>query len=195
MNEHPQEDNIDPSLPLMYDWVRRTRERLFEYTESLPNNVYLQDQPDLPSSSLRDIHAHVANMYEWFIGRFYMGVEPYQQQLAALPPSEIATHIARTEAIIALERAETLQLTDVTAMRAKFREVDSLLERALKTFDQPDQPFEITRASGRRTVVTQRWLIVSNVTHEFHHKGQMLALGRALGYPLPETIETDMVLP
>lgn len=186
---------MHPSLPLMYDWVRRTRERLFEYTESLPNNVYLQDQPGLPSSSLRDIHAHVANMYEWFVGRFCLEVEPYQQQLDALPPSAIATHVARIEAIIALERAETLQLTDVTAMRTKFLEVDSLLERAFETFDLLDQPFEIIRASGRRTVVTQRWVLMSNVMHEFHHKGQMLAFGRALGYPLPETIETDMVLP
>ena len=186
---------MDPSLPLMYDWVRRTRERLFEYTESLPNKVYLQDQPGLPSSSLRDIHAHVANMYEWFVGRFCLEVEPYQQQLAALPPSEVTTHAAGIEAIIALERAETLRLTDVSAMRTKFLEVDSLLERAFETFDQLDQPLEIVRASGRRTVVTQRWVLISNIAHEFHHKGQMLAYGRALGYPLPETIETDMVLP
>ena len=32
---------MNPSLPLMYDWVRRTRERLFEYTESLPSQVYV----------------------------------------------------------------------------------------------------------------------------------------------------------
>ena len=55
---------MDPSLPPVYNWVKRTREQLFEYTESLPNDVYLQDQPGLPSSSLRDVHAHVANMYE-----------------------------------------------------------------------------------------------------------------------------------
>ena len=186
---------MDPSLPLVYNWVKRTREHLFEYTESLPNDVYLQDQPGLPSSSLRDVHAHVANMYEWFIGRYCLEVEPYEQQLAALPPSEVATHADRTEAIIALEHAETLRLTDVAAMRRKFLEVDSLLERAFETFDQLDQPFEIVRASGRRTVVTQRWVLTAQVTHEFHHKGQMLAFGRALGYPLPETIETDMVLP
>ena len=186
---------MDLSLPLMYNWVKRTREQLFEYTDSLPSHIYLQSQPSLPSSSLRDIHAHVANMYEWFVGRFCLEVEPYQQQLAALPSSEVATHAARIEAIIALERAETLRLTDVTAMRRKFLEVDSLLERAFETFDQLDQPFEITRASGRRTVVTQRWVLVSNIAHEFHHKGQMLAFGRTLGYPLPETIETDMVLP
>ena len=186
---------MDSSLPLMYAWVRQTRERLFEYVESLPNKVYVQDQPGLPSSSLRDIHAHVTNSYEWWVGRFCIGVEPYQQQLAALPLSELATHAARIEAIIALERAETLRLTDVTAMRTKFLEVDSLLEGAFETFDRLDQPFEITKASGRRTMVTQRWVLMRTITHEFHHKGQMLAYGRALGYPLPEAIETDLVLP
>lgn len=93
---------MDPSLPLMYDWVKRTREQLFAYTEALPRDVYLQGQPGLPSSSLRDIHAHVANMYEWFVGRYGLGVEPYQEQLAALPPSATTAHTARIDAIIAL---------------------------------------------------------------------------------------------
>ena len=186
---------MDPSLPLMYNWVKRTRERLFEYTETLPNEVYVQDQPGLPASSLRDIHVHVADMYLWWVGRYCLGVEPYQQHLATLPPSQVATNATRIEAIIALERVETLRLTDVAAVRTKFSEVDALLERAFATFDRMDQPFEVIRASGRRTVVTQRWALVSNMTHMFHHKGQMLAVGRASGYPLPEAIETDMVVP
>lgn len=186
---------MDTSLPLTYEWVKRTREYLFEYTETLPNEIYLQDQPGLPASSLRDIHAHVANMYEWFVGRFYMEIEPYQQLLSALPPEEVATHEARVEAIIALESAETLRVTDVAAMRAKFREVDALVERALETFDRLDEPFEITKASGRKDVVTQRWLMMAQITHEFHHKGQMLAYGRELGFPLPDNMATDMALP
>jgi uncharacterized damage-inducible protein DinB len=186
---------MDSSMPTIYDWVKRTREQLFEYTDALPNHIYLQDQPGLPSSSLRDIQAHVANMYEWWVGRFSLGAEQYQPQLDALPPSAIATRPDRIEAIIALEYAETLRLADVAAMRAKFTEVDALLERAFDTFDRLDEPFEVIRASGRRTMVTQRWVLTSTMTHEFHHKGQMLAYGRALGYPLPDTIETDMVLP
>ncbi|GGR03717.1 DinB family protein [Deinococcus ruber] len=186
---------MDPSLPLMYEWVKRTREQLFEYMASLPNDVYLQDQPGLPSSSLRDIHAHVANMYQWWVGRFSLGIEPYQQQLAALSPAEIETRASWIAAIIALEHAETLRLTDVSATRKLFLDVDLLMARAFETFDQLDEPFEVIRASGRPTMVTQRWVLVAQITHEFHHKGQMLAYGRALGYPLPEDIETDMVLP
>lgn len=80
-------------------------------------------------------------------------------------------------------------------MRTKFVEVDALLEQAFETFDQLDQPLEVTRAGGRKVVVTQRWVLVRTITHEFHHKGQMLAFGRTLGYALPEAIETDLVLP
>lgn len=186
---------MDASLPLMYQWVRRTRERLFEYTSSLPNEVYLRDQPDLPSSSLRDIHVHVADMYLWWIGRYCMGVEPYREQLDALPSSATSTHAARMASIIALERAETLRLTDAAAVRAKFSRVDDLMAQAFETLDRLDEPFEVTRASGRRVTVTRRWALVAQMTHEFHHKGQMLAFGRALGHPLPEDIATDLVLP
>lgn len=186
---------MESSLFTVYDWVKRTRESLFAYTESLPDEVYLRTQPDLPQSSLRDIHAHVANMYEWWVGRFSMRVEPYQAQLATLDPSILGTHDARVAAIITIEQAETRKLTNVAAMRAKFAGIDALVEQALSRFDHLDQPFEVTRASGRRTVVTQRWVLMSLITHEFHHKGQMLAFGRVLGYPLPDDIETDMVMP
>ncbi|WP_376777678.1 DinB family protein [Deinococcus rubellus] len=33
------------------------------------------------------------------------------------------------------------------------------------------------------------------ITHEFHHKGQLLALGRVLGFPLASGGDTDLVLP
>ncbi|MFC4455393.1 DinB family protein [Deinococcus sonorensis] len=186
---------MDPSLPLMYTWVKRTREQLFAYTESLPGHVYLQDQPGLPSSSLRDIHVHVANMYQWWVGRYLLRTEPYQQHLDALPPSSRATHAQRTAAIIAVERAETLGLSDVSAVRGLFLEVDALVERVFETVESVDEPFEVTRASGCRTVVTPRWVLVAQITHEFHHKGQMLAYGRALGAPLPEDLETDLAVP
>jgi uncharacterized damage-inducible protein DinB len=33
------------------------------------------------------------------------------------------------------------------------------------------------------------------LTHEFHHKGQMLAMGRMLGHPFPPGRDTDLVGP
>jgi uncharacterized damage-inducible protein DinB len=53
----------------------------------------------------------------------------------------------------------------------------------------------VIRPGRDQLMVTQRWLIVRPITHEFHHGGQLLMLGRALGHPLPEDMGTDLVLP
>jgi uncharacterized damage-inducible protein DinB len=162
---------MDASLPLMYDWVKRTREDVFAYTESLPNDVYLREHPDLPYGSIRDLHAHMAYAYLWWVGRYGLNLEPFQQQ------------------------AETALITDVAGMRKKFLEVDAVLEKAFQTFDQLDEPLEVVRPGRDQFMVTQRWLIVRPITHEFHHGGQLLTLGRVLGHPLPEDMGTDLVLP
>jgi uncharacterized damage-inducible protein DinB len=70
-----------------------------------------------------------------------------------------------------------------------------LVKQAFVTFDRLDEPLEVIRPSQDQLMVTQRWLIVRSITHEFHHGGQLLMLGRALGPPLPEDIGTDLVLP
>jgi uncharacterized damage-inducible protein DinB len=162
---------MDTALPTMYDWVQRTREDVFAYTESLSNEVYLREHPDFPYGSIRDLHAHVAYAYLWWVGRYGLNLEPFQQQ------------------------AETALITDVARMRAKFLEVDALLEKAFQTFDKLDEPLEVIRPGRDQFMVTQRWLIVRPITHEFHHGGQLLMLGRALGHPLPENMGTDLVLP
>lgn len=84
---------------------------------------------------------------------------------------------------------------DAQAMRAAFREVDRVVEQACASFIQPDEVFELIRPGRDRLQVTQRWLIMHPITHEFHHKGQLLALGRILGHPLPAGGDTDLVLP
>jgi uncharacterized damage-inducible protein DinB len=186
---------MDASLPTMYDWIKRTREAVFAYAETLPNEVYLREHPDFPYGSIRDLHAHVAHAYVWWTGRYGLGLEPYQTKLEALPPEETATPSSRRAALVALQDAETLALTDVAAMRNKFLEVDTILERAFETFENVDEPFELIRPGRDRLVVTRRWLIVRPITHEFHHEGQLVMLGRALGHPLPEDMGTDLVLP
>ena len=99
---------LDRSLPTMYGWVKRTREDVFAYTESLPNEVYLREHPDFPYGSIRDLHAHIAYAYLWWVGRYGLNLEPFQQQ------------------------AETALITNVAAMRKKFLEVDAVLETQIQ---------------------------------------------------------------
>lgn len=160
---------MNDDLKLMYGWVKRTREVLFEYTESLSNDVYTLEQTGFAHGSIRNIHAHIAECYLWWVG--HVGLK---RDWVDFEPSSIP---------------------DVKAMRQKFLEVDAVLEEAFEKFDRLDTAFAFERP-GRDTLrVTQRWLVVHPLTHEFHHKGQLLALGRALGHPLPPGGDTDLVLP
>lgn len=43
--------------------------------------------------------------------------------------------------------------------------------------------------------VSQRWLLMHPITHEFHHKGQMMTPARIWGYTMPPETDTDLVPP
>jgi uncharacterized damage-inducible protein DinB len=159
---------MDP-LILMYDWVRRTREVLFEYTDSLPVDVYTLEHPDFAYGSIRNIHAHVAGCYQYWVCE--VGLK------------ESANHV------------DPSSLPDAASMRAAFAKVDLMLEEAFTKFQNLDDPLEVVRPGRDVLMVSQRWLITHPITHEFHHKGQLLALGRVLGHPLPSGMDTDLVLP
>jgi uncharacterized damage-inducible protein DinB len=162
---------MDTTLPLIYSWVKRSRQVLFAYTDALPPAVYTQEHPDFAYGSIRNIHGHVAGCYLSWIARYGLGLAQHQQ------------------------RFEPATVADAAAMRLVFDEVDDVLEQAFATFDTLDQTFTLVRPGRDVLQVTQRWLLMHPITHEFHHKGQLLALGRMLGHPLPGDVDTDLVLP
>ena len=161
---------MSTDLTLMYDWTRRTREHLFAFLETLPVDVFTLEHPDFAYGSIRNIHAHVAFGYLVWVGVVGLGLERAKLELA---PTRIP---------------------DVQAMRERFKTVDGIVAEALEQFHTPDEMFE-RDVRGSRLQLTQRWLLVRPLTHEFHHKGQLLALARILGHPLPEDMGTDLVGP
>ena len=160
---------MNQDLKIMYDLVRRTREVLLEFTESLPNQIYTLERPDFAYGSIRNIHAHVAFCYLAWVG-VALG---YKREDLAMPDD---------------------QITDAKAMRERFAFVDGIVNEALEKFQTPDEALEFPHRSGNLKL-TQRWLLLHPITHEFHHKGQLLALARVLEYPLPGDVDTDLVLP
>lgn len=79
-------------------------------------------------------------------------------------------------------------------MRQVYAEEDAVIERAFEAFTIPDEVFDLT-LPNEVLRVTQRWLVMHPVTHEFHHKGQMLTMGRILGHPYPAGPDTDLAVP
>ena len=159
---------MNPDLRALYSWVKFSRERLFAWAEALPDGVYTQERPDFAYGSLRNVQAHIADCYLVWIGVRGLG-EPQ-------------------------EWVDTKEVPDVAAMRRVYAGVDEVLERAFAAFTTPDEVFDLT-LPNEVLQVTQRWLIMHPVTHEFHHKGQMLTMGRILGHPYPPGPDTDLGVP
>ena len=159
---------MNDDLRGFYRLVQGSRERVFDWAQTLPPEVYTTERADFAYGSLRNIQAHVADCYLGWVGESGLG----------LP-------ITRTEAE---------NIPDLAAMREVFYQVDEVVEHALDEFTELDAPLLIPHRDSTLEV-TRRWLLLHPFTHEFHHKGQLLALGRMLGHPYPPGPDTDLLLP
>ena len=161
---------MNDDLRLLYGWVRRTRENLFAYTQALPPETLIHEHPDVGFGSIRNLHAHVANCYLWWLGEVGFGRDSVQ--------------------------VDPQQIPDTAAMRQLFAKVDLLVEEALTRFDDPDRAYDWTHPkTGWKERHSQRWLVMHPITHEFNHKGQILTLGRLLGHSFPSNVDADLVQP
>jgi uncharacterized damage-inducible protein DinB len=153
-------------LEIFYDLARRTRSKVLDWLETLPPDVFTLEHEQFAYGSLRNIYAHSADCYLWWVGSVGLGREEVEMKVG-----------------------------DVSELRAAFTRVDATVAEALETFADLDTPLTWTSPSGHAHSLTKRWLIVHPITHEFHHKGQALALARVLGHPHPGNPDTDLVDP
>jgi uncharacterized damage-inducible protein DinB len=72
-------------------------------------------------------------------------------------------------------------------MRLVFANVDKVVEKALEA-DDLDKVFAFNRDPRPPLRVTLRWLIMHPITHEFHHKGQIVTLGVYLVIPCQQAL-------
>lgn len=157
---------MNQDLTTFYSLTRRTRTGVLDWLATLPENVFTREHDAFAFGSLRNIYAHVAACYLKWVGTVGLGREGAE-----------------------------VRVRDVNELREAFSAVDATLAEALETFTALDQPFTWTSASGYTHTLTRRWLILHPITHEFHHKGQALALARVLGRPHPGNPDTDLVDP
>lgn len=117
-------------------------------------------------SSLRDLLVHVANCY-----RHWLGIVGLGQPRAYFKPTT---------------------MPDAAAVRHLFEEVDALTNAFLTHSEgrwQTPQPYAVPDRSETLPLMPLE-LFTHVVTHEFHHKGQLLSMGRHLGYA---PVDTDVI--
>ncbi|HEX7064091.1 MAG TPA: DinB family protein [Bacillales bacterium] len=149
-----------------YDWIQRTRELLFRYCETLAPADYIKELEAFGGDSIRSLHVHVADCYRVWLGNRALG--------KPLPKIKLES------------------VNNVQEMREVFKKTDSLVEEFLNAFkDKWEQTVQVVWEE-ERVEFTGLWLFTHTVTHEFHHKGQIVKMGRQLGYIPPDT---DLIEP
>lgn len=157
---------MNQDLQTFYSLTQRTRAKVLAWLETLPPDVFTMQNGGFTYGSLSVVQAHVAECYLWWVGTVGLGAEE-----------------------------PTVKADNVHALRDAFAEVDATFTKALDSFVELDAPFIWRSPSGEDVALSRRWLILHPITHEFHHKGQALALARAIGYPHPGNPNMDLADP
>ncbi|QQZ07639.1 DinB family protein [Heyndrickxia vini] len=145
-----------------YDWIKRTRDSLFRYCDSLTPTDYVKDLETFGGDSIRSLHVHVADCYRVWLGNRALG-----KSLPVIKPESV---------------------NNVQEMREVFRKTDALVHEFLNEFrGKWDHSVQVSFKDGGSAEYTTLWLFTHTSTHEFHHKGQIVKIGRQLGYIPPDT--------
>ncbi len=155
-------------LKEQYKLVRLTRENAFAFCEQLEAEDYTKELNGFGWGSIRTLHVHVADCYQAWLAHFALKKDR--------------------------RRADPETITNVPEMRKQFRLVDQLVDEFL-TFYQQDYSLQITGSvpwQKEEERLSALWLFTHTVTHEFHHKGQIVSMARQLGYT---PVDTDLLTP
>ena len=71
-----------------------------------------------------------------------------------------------------------------------FSDIDVLMMRFLTTLNENPLAETVLKSDGKQITTSPLQLFLHVITHEFHHKGQILSLSRHLGY-VP--VDTDII--
>ncbi|MBO0358846.1 DinB family protein [Hymenobacter sp. BT186] len=115
------------------------------------------------NSSMRDLVVHVANTY-----RHWLGIAAHGQPHSYYAPA---------------------QVPDVAAVQQLFQEIDELVVAYTTLAERDWQTPQTVAVPGRAAplALTPLALFTHVITHEFHHKGQLLRMSRQLGYTPTDT--------
>ena len=149
-----------------YDLIKQRRETLFAYCESFAPPHFVHKHENFGSRSISFLLVHTAKTYNFWLGHFP------KVSHASLP--------------------ETEEYGTVGEVRGIYQTIDALTEAFLTRFD-PKLEEPITNKISSRNIdvaITPLQLFTHVITHEYHHKGQILSMSRQLGY---KPIDTDII--
>ncbi|MCH5585423.1 DinB family protein [Shimazuella sp. AN120528] len=153
-----------------YEWVKQTRNILLDFCEEIEPNDFTRQMTGFGFSSIRNLLVHVADCYIAWLGSFVL--------LKTKKP---------------LTPKEFLRQMDVQAVRERFFLADKYVNDFYTTLSTDERNIIIEREALWRNndeiiTTTPNKLFIHAITHEFHHKGQIVTMARQMGYDeIPNT--------
>lgn len=151
-----------------YEWVKKTREIIFSLCSELKPEDFTRPIEGFGSGSIRDTLLHAANCYNAWLGSYVL-----LETKKPMTPKEDIQHMGLKEIKARFELADSY--------------VDQIFERLSEHMDKPIVRAIPWREGNEEISDTPRKLLMHTVTHEFHHKGQIVAMARIMGYAPPNS--------
>lgn len=153
-------------ISAQYELVKESRSVLFAYCDTIDQRDLLTDLAPFGGRSMGSLLVHITNVYQYWLEE--IGLE---------------------------KKVEFFQAGKIRSMpeiRDAFDGVNDLVTLFTSTFrDSLEVP--VRKRVPRRNIeltVTPLKIFTHVISHEFHHKGQILSMSRQLGYTPPDT---DMI--
>lgn len=147
-----------------YTFVRESRNILFEYCQTIRTEDFINQNSSFgKGGSIRNLLVHIANTYELWIAN---------------------TVLKKEVAYAEYEAFENIQ--EVIKL---FAHVDQFMSDFFELMEKSEEEIEY-ESNGIKREAEPFKLFSHVITHEYHHKGQILSLSRHLGYT---PIDTDII--
>jgi uncharacterized damage-inducible protein DinB len=148
-----------------YQLVLSSREAVFTHLETLGPEDLLKPVASFNNESIGSLMIHTADTYTAWLVNFAR-----QENRASFTPDNYK---------------------HLSGIRGTFEQVDLIVNDFLHHFtDTLSAPLTLPKKDGVELTLTPLQLFTHVITHEFHHKGQIMNMSRQLGY-IP--VDTDVI--
>lgn len=148
-------------LSYQYEQVKGSREVIFRFCESFNPLDLTKEIKGFGRGPIANTLIHIANTYTFWVANSIM-----EKSLPYLD----------------------YEPTDVITIRKAFETVNSFMEKFINVYSKNiyDTKLINIKDGSDKISVTLLQVFTHVITHEFHHKGQIMSMGRQLGYIPPD---------
>jgi uncharacterized damage-inducible protein DinB len=147
-----------------YEFVKDSRKVLFAYCKTISTDDFVNQNTSFGrGGSMRNLLVHIANVYEHWIAKIALKIN--------ITYSVYENHTTIEEVIVL------------------FDQVDNFMQDFFSTMNDSNNEISYELQNSKSSAKPLK-LFTHVITHEYHHKGQILSLSRHLGY-IP--VDTDII--